>query len=351
MKIDESSSFSNLKRKNYFRFFSLSILFLFFSASLSVFSNSSQQESDYIIIKSEKTAQDLFADANHLVSEGEYIKALPIYNYAYDIAKDKQLKKEIIIAKRKAERLLEKKLAEKRKQGQEKIRVLYQQAKQAYSDNNFDRAESLFQQILEIDPNHSVAENFINQHIPAKRQQLKAQAQSQKERQARLAKEKAEKEARQKKLVAERKAEEAEQQAQRAKQEKINSLYHQAKVAYSNNNLNQAESIFKQILTVDPNHKIADAYLNRHLPNKRQQLKEAAQREKERQAELARREAEQQKQEKINNLYHQAKVYYTQRKLYNAEIIFKQILEIDPGHSGAKAYLEKIEIIRERKEQ
>ncbi|MCF7873921.1 MAG: hypothetical protein K9M00_03715, partial [Candidatus Omnitrophica bacterium] len=169
------------------------------------------------------------------------------------------------------------------RQKQQTVNDLYHQAKSAYAEQNFDQAENLFNQILKIDPLHRSAAIYLDQYIPNKKQQLKEAAQREKERQQRIAQEKAEREARQKRLAAERKAREKQQAAERAKQEKINNFYNQAKVAYSEENFDQAENLFKQVLEIDPEHSGAETYLNNYIPNKKQQLKAAAQREKERQ--------------------------------------------------------------------
>ncbi|MCF7893606.1 MAG: tetratricopeptide repeat protein [Candidatus Omnitrophica bacterium] len=350
-----------------------------------------EEKSDYITIVRKKTSLDLFNDAEYLVSQGKYSEALPIYNYAHDIARDDQLKRKIILAKERAkktesekklkaeqkakedkrqariakqkakrearqERLAAERKAKEEKQAaqrakQEKINNLYHQAKVAYSNDNLDQSEKLFKQILKVDSNHKIADAYLNRHIPNKREQLKAVAQRQKKHQAKLALKK----------------------AQQKRQEKINNLYHQAKVAYTEENFDQAESLFKQVLKIDPEHSGAETYLNNYIPNKKQQLKAAAQREKERQQRIAKQKAkrearqerlaaerkarekqqaaERAKQEKTNNLYHQAKVAYTKRELDNAEDIFNQVLEINPKHQGAEVYLEKIEIIREKRKQ
>ncbi|MCD6080140.1 MAG: tetratricopeptide repeat protein [Candidatus Omnitrophica bacterium] len=78
--------------------------------------------SDFIIVKSEITPEQLYKDANGLAFQGKYEEAITLYNYAYDIARDKTLKKEILKAKKHTQKLLAKEIAAKKKEEARKKR-------------------------------------------------------------------------------------------------------------------------------------------------------------------------------------------------------------------------------------
>ena len=78
--------------------------------------------SDFIIVKSEITPEQLYKDANGLAFQGKYEEAITLYNYAYDIARDKTLKKEILKAKKHTQKLLAKERAAKKKEEARKKR-------------------------------------------------------------------------------------------------------------------------------------------------------------------------------------------------------------------------------------
>jgi hypothetical protein len=67
-------------------------------------------------VKSDITPEQLYKDANSLAFQGKYEEAIFLYNYAYDIARDKILKKEILKAKKQTQKLLAKEIAAKKKE-------------------------------------------------------------------------------------------------------------------------------------------------------------------------------------------------------------------------------------------
>ncbi len=140
----------------------------------------SREENDYITIKSE-SAREIFEDANHLRSIGKYENVVPLYNYAYDIARDKSLKKEIARAKK-----IEQRRAKKEKK--KKIDALYKKALSYYSDGRLDDAKETFEKVLSIDPDQRKAARYIDKKIPLRKRRLENIKKRQKARQGRLEK-------------------------------------------------------------------------------------------------------------------------------------------------------------------
>ena len=137
----------------------------------------SREENDYITIKSE-SAREIFEDANHLRSIGKYENVIPLYNYAYDVARDKSLKKEIARAKK-----IEQRRAKKEKK--KKIDALYKKALSYYSDGQLDDAKETFEKVLSIDPDQRKAARYIDKKIPLRKRQLENIKKRQKVRQGR----------------------------------------------------------------------------------------------------------------------------------------------------------------------
>ena len=296
--------------------------------------------SGYIIIKS-KSPEQYFEDAKSFIESGKYKKALSIYNYLLDITKDRPLKGKVIAQKRAVKKLIakeEKKLEEERK---EKIKELRSAGLSAYQKDDIDTAEKKFKELLELNPNDSATETYLEKYIPKKKKEL----------------------AQEKQRTAQRAAREQEKAAQRANQKKIDSLYSRGKSYYGNGDLDNAKKTFNEILKIDPKNSTTKTYLEKYIPKKKQELAqkkqraaEQAAREQKRAAEQAAREqkraaeqvareqekaAQRANQKKIDSLYSRGKTYYRNDDLDNAKKTFNEILQVDPKNTNAKTYLEK----------
>lgn len=116
------------------------------------------------------------------------------------------------------------------------------------------------------------------------------------------------------------KLEEIEKQKEQAKKaQEIKEIFNRAEKLYEEGKLKEAKEFYERAYKMSSDDAM-QSYIRR--ANKA----------------IARKER--QKQEKINNLYRQAKSAYSQRDIDKAKEVFRQVLEIDPGHRGAKVYLE-----------
>lgn len=197
---------------------------------------------------------------------------------AQEKKEQERLKKQEELTRKREERERQKKLLREQREKElarqrklrEEIDSLYRQAIDYYRDEQFGQAKQAFKKILSLDPEGRrarAASTYLETRISNKIEQL-------------------------------------EQEKQR---EKINSLYDQGKAAYSKENFGQAESLFKQILEINPEHSRAKTYLNTHIPNKKQQLKEQAQKEKEHLERKMQKELERHQRKKQEQLKRQRK--------------------------------------------
>lgn len=132
---------------------------------------------------------------------------------------------------------------------------------------------------------------------------------------------------------------------QRQNQQRINSLYRQAKTAYSEENLDQAEAVFEQILEIDSEHNAAQTYLRTHIPNKRQQLKKVVQREKKRQDRSAKEKTKRETGEKkqvVKDLYAQGVSSYEKGDYRQAYKKFCEVEELIGNYKNVDNFLKVI---------
>jgi tetratricopeptide (TPR) repeat protein len=205
--------------------------------------------SSYIIIKS-KPLQQYIEDMKSLTANGEYKKALSICNYLLDIAKDRSIKREVYLEKKEIKRLILEEKKKLRQEKKDKINQLHESGVSAYQAKDLGSAEKNFKELIEIDPDHSTANRYLQTYIPRRKQELAQAAQR----------------------AAERAAREKEEAAAKANRENINSLYAQGKSYYSGGDLDNAAQSFKEVLTLDPNHSAASKYLQTYIPRKQKEL-------------------------------------------------------------------------------
>ncbi len=144
-------------------------------------------------------------DGDYLCSLNRDRDALPLYNHAYDIAKDKLVKKEIALAKRKALKVIEaeeealkreefkkerrqvyeekKSQADARKDNRtakkankEEINKLYKEALSYYYEDNLTQAQESFEKILSYYPDEKRARVYIDDKIPARKINIEKQS-------------------------------------------------------------------------------------------------------------------------------------------------------------------------------
>jgi len=246
-----------------------------------------------------------------------------------------------------------------RKRVQAEIDSLYAEGRSLYDSGELDKARATFYKIFVFDPDHKGTKIYLREKIPDKIEQAKL-AEQRRVEELRRQEEEAREELRR----------QQEQAKERARQEKIDTLYKEAIVLYNDDQLDKAKESLVNVLELDPNHKGANFYLDKKIPDKIEQAKVAEERRlkelarQEEQAKLAeqrrleelrrqeeeareqqRRQQEQAKEkalkEKTDTLYTQARSLYDSDDLGSARDLFYQILELDPEHSGAKLYLDK----------
>jgi tetratricopeptide (TPR) repeat protein len=205
--------------------------------------------SSYIIIKS-KPLQQYLEDVKSLSANGEYKKALSVCNYLIDIAKDRSIKREARLEKKEIKKLIFQEKKRLKNEKKDKINQLRESGLSAYRAKDLDAAEKNFKELIEIDPDNSTANRYLNTYIPRKREELAQAAQR----------------------AAERAAREKQEAAIKANREKISSLYSQGKSYYSKGNLEKAAESFKEVLSLDPDHSAASKYLNTYIPRKQEEL-------------------------------------------------------------------------------
>ena len=160
----------------------------------------------------EKTA-NIYQEALSLYRQGEYSAALgqfkevnkliPGYSKAgyYITLTEKKIKKNKTLVRREAlrqeEEILRQKEQAQAKARQEKISALYKQGIDLYNQQDYSGAQAAFNQIIELDPEHSAAKSYLETRIPRQLEQLAALKKRQEEEILRQ-KEQAQKEAEQK---------------------------------------------------------------------------------------------------------------------------------------------------------
>jgi len=205
--------------------------------------------STYITIKS-KSPKEYLEEAKALIAREQYEKALPICNYIVDITKDNSIKRDAFKQKRIIKKSIIKKEQNLRVQNSAKIKELREDGISAYQKGDLSTAEKKFNELLQINPDNSTASKYLQAYIPRKREEL-IQAQQK---------------------TAQRASREEQQAAGRAKQQKISSLYSQGKSYYGKGDLDNAANSFKEVLSLDPDHKASSKYLQAYIPRKREKL-------------------------------------------------------------------------------
>lgn len=105
---------------------------------------------------------------------------------------------------------------------------------------------------------------------------------------------------------------------ERLQREHISSLYQRAVSNFNNKNYDVAKDVFTEILSMDPNQKRARIYLEERIPYK---LKE-------------------QRKSQIAMLYKRANDAFYKKDYPRAEVLYREILSLDPDQKGAKEYVE-----------
>jgi len=163
-----------------------------------------------------------------------------------------------------------------RKRVQAEIDSLYAEGRSLYDSGELDKARATFYKIFVFDPDHKGTKIYLREKIPDKIEQAKL-AEQRRVEELRRQEEEAREELRR----------QQEQAKERARQEKIDTLYKEAIVLYNDDQLDKAKESLVNVLELDPNHKGANFYLDKKIPDKIEQAKVAEER---RLKELARQE-------------------------------------------------------------
>jgi outer membrane protein assembly factor BamD (BamD/ComL family) len=271
-----------------------------------------------------------------------------------------------------------------------KADTLYSDAVNLYQNKDYDNALIRFEQVCEVMPDHRGANSYINRILKDietnKKQELKRQEQE-KQRLERE-REQAEREEKRQELIRQQQEEKKRQQEERdrigqqqeaerarirqeqeqerariqkeqeqgkerirqerlkeqALKKQIASLYKEAISAYRQDNLEHADTLFSQILSLEPSHRHAKDYLENRIPRRMQQAE--AQRQIQEKQDTIRRKQE------AMGLYKEAIGLYQNKDYDNAIVKFEQVAELWPGHTGARHYIDHIfEHIKLQKEQ
>ncbi|UCG35782.1 MAG: tetratricopeptide repeat protein [Candidatus Omnitrophota bacterium] len=217
-----------------------------------------------------------------------------------------------------------------------RIDFIYEQAVVSFTKQDYDVAQQLFKEILDLDPTHREARDYLQNRIPAELEIIKREKIKPLQREAFKTFKNKEYEISREYFL---KILEIDPEHQKAAQYandiipklitegKIKSLYRNAIQSYKEKDSETASQFFEEILTLDPEQKKARVYLDKYIP---------------RQVRVVQKN-------KIKSLYRQAFNLYYQRKYDEARQMFLKVLELDPEKKEAKFYAyEKIPFVSTR---
>ena len=352
-----------------------------------------------------------FEEGNQLYQEGKFKEAKQQWQKALEISKDPEMKgyikkaeskaKEEELARKKEEQKRQKQLRaeakekkrvkrekqkqliakqkEQKRQLNEQAKTIYNEAVSLYRARNYQQAQTKFEQISELIPNYAGTDSYLR-HISQDIQKEKERLVIEKQQQEEVTRKEQERKQKQEQAQLEKKQKEKQRlEAQKTREEKlarakeINSIYRKAVSSYNKKQIDKASSLFKQILSLDPEHRKAKDYLNRKIPAGIKQLEIAKQREEKRMQTAEQKRFKKQAQEKqetkkkveikpqqkkpqlnkqAKTIYDQAISLYRAKKYEQAQEKFKQVAKIYPNYSRTDSYLSRIpKYIQEGKER
>jgi type II secretory pathway component GspD/PulD (secretin)/Tfp pilus assembly protein PilF len=245
---------------------------------------------------------------------------------------------------------------------EEKIESLYDRARGAYSDEDYEGAIDLVEKVLAEEPEHRRARSLLEKSTERLERQRREAFEEKVDQQIELAEDHLDAERYDEAMTAYRQAlkldpgnreaqqgleeaaeekaeaiaraeEEAREAAMRERQERIDSLVDQGEDQLRDDQYDKAIDSFKQALKLDPESREAQ----RGLEDATEEKAEAQARAEEE----AREEAERQFQERVENLAEKAEDYLDEDQYEEAIDTFEQVLQLDPGNRDAQAGIEE----------
>lgn len=252
--------------------------------------------------------------------------------------KEKEQRKHEAEEKKRLEKL-EKQQREKEKIEQEKVdkqaENLYKQAISFYQKGDYEQAAQIFTRVENISSGYRDANLYLEERIPNKEKQITAEKARIREEELKRQQDIKEREQRKQGIAEKERLAKLEKERARTEKRKVRDLSTQAVKLYNQNDLDEAEQVFKNILAIDKDHGFAKNYLRIKIPEMHKK-KQAAERQR---AQEKKRQLQREKKTEIENSYNQGVSLYHSEKLEEAKVKFQEVLDNDLEHRGAKHYL------------
>jgi len=247
--------------------------------------------------EAENLVRGHFEKGNLLHQEGKLEEAKKEWQKVLDITKDPEMKKYILKAGKIARE--EKALKERKKREEQlllkrKLSKLYKEAISLYRYKKYQEASLKFTEVQNLSPGYAKTDYYlgrINKDIYG---------------------------------------------------ERIASLYREGIAFYDNEELDEAESRFKEIISLDPAHVKAKKYVEYLIPKEKREAQRTAQR---REKEKTRKEKllkEKETKKEADELYKEALGLYKEKKHDQSYQKFQELQTLSPGYAKTEYYLRRI---------
>gem|GEM_PF-4562845 len=224
-------------------------------------------------------------------------------------------------------------LASSQEAGGSRVDFLYEQAVVSFTKQDYEVAQQLFKEILDLEPTHKEARNYLNNRIPAELEIIKREKIKPLYREALKTFKDRDYEVSREYFLKILEIDPEHQQANHYANDiipklitkgKIKTLYQEALASYKAKDFETAGQFYEEIISLDPEQKKARLYLDKYIPHG---------------IKLAQKN-------KIKSLYRKAFNLYYQKKYEESQEMFLKVLELNPEMKNAQRYAyEKIPFI------